>query len=44
MPPAGLFRHSQCPEKRLRVVSDRFAGQEYSFEVSWAYMALFCAL
>ena len=43
-PPAGVFRHGLCPEKRLRVVSGRFAGQEYSFAVSWEYMALFCAL
>lgn len=28
----------------LRVVSGRFAGQEYSFAVSLEYMALFCAL
>ena len=32
------------PGDVLRVVSGRFAGQEYSFAVSWAYMALFCAL
>ena len=31
-------------KKVLRVVMGRFAGQEYSFAVSWEYMALFCAL
>lgn len=31
-------------EDMLRVVMGRFAGQEYSFAVSWEYMALFCAL
>ena len=39
-----LLRHGQCPGDVLRVVIGRFAGQEYSFAVSWEYMALFCAL
>ena len=41
---AGVFRHGQCPGDVPRVVIGRFAGQEYSFAVSWEYMALFCAL
>ena len=43
-PPAAPFPHSQCPAEMPRVVIVRFAGQEYSFAVSWEYMALFCAL
>ncbi len=39
-----LLRHGQCPGDVPRVVIGRFAGQEYSFAVSWEYMALFCAL
>lgn len=39
-----LLRHGRCPGDVLRVVMGRFAGQEYSFAVSWEYMALFCAL
>ena len=38
------LRHGRCPGDMLRVVMGRFAGQEYSFAVSWEYMALFCAL
>lgn len=42
--PQPLLRHGRCPGDVLRVVMGRFAGQEYSFAVSWEYMALFCAL
>ena len=42
--PQPLLRHGRCPGDLLWVVMGRFAGQEYSFAVSWEYMALFCAL
>ena len=43
-PAAPLSGTVNAQKKVLRVVMDRFAGQEYSFAVSWEYMALFCAL
>lgn len=43
-PTAPLSGTVNARKKVLRVVIGRFAGQEYSFAVSWEYMALFCAL
>lgn len=43
-PAAPLSGTVNARKKVLRVVMGRFAGQEYSFAVSWEYMALFCAL
>ena len=43
-PAAPLSGTVNARKKVLRVVIGRFVGQEYSFAVSWEYMALFCAL
>ena len=43
-PAASLSGTVGARKKVLRVVTGRFAGQEYSFAVSSAYIALFCAL
>lgn len=43
-PAAPLSGTVNARKKVLRMVIGRFVGQEYSFAVSWEYMALFCAL
>ena len=43
-PAASLSGTVNARKKVLRMVIGRFAGQEYNFAVSSAYIALFCAL